>query len=374
MPNNSKFFAAQTEPSAVKAHIVSSYFTAWARVIQKWNSPMGYIDLFCGPGQYDNGKPSAPLLIIQSTLNSPLLIDKMRFIFNDGDPKNISRLKDIIAEVDRSSLLSSKISYYSEMIDQAFHSRLEIPPNMPVLSFVDPFGYKGLTMDLINLLISNAGSDCIFFFNYNRINMALSSNTKFDDHLRGLFGDVRTQELKSKLSVLRPAQREPAVIQALIEALCENQSNYVLPFKFYSTEMLRTSHFIVFVTKHPTACRIMKQIMYSNSAKDSDGIATFSCEDTQQFDGEYEQLTLLDRPIDVLEHKLQNKYHGKIVQVSALCDEIDCDFSNHFVSKNVKDVLKRLELSGKIEVQSGRKQKMRSGVLNMPDSAIILFK
>jgi len=374
MSNNPMFFAEQTEPSAVKAHIVSSYFTAWARVIQKWNSPMGYIDLFCGPGKYDNGKLSAPLLIIQSTLNNPSLISQMNFIFNDGDPKNISKLKDTIAEVDHRSLLTGKIKYYNEMIDQSFHSRLEIPPNMPVLSFVDPFGYKGLTMDLINLLINNAGSDCIFFFNYNRINMALSSNTKFDDYLKGLFGEIRTHELKAKLATLRPAQREPVVIQALIDALCENQSNYVLPFKFYSTEMLRTSHFIVFVTKHPTACSIMKQIMYSNSAKDSDGVATFSCEDSQQFDGEYEQLTLLDRPIDVLEHKIQGKYHGQIVRVADLCDEIDCDFSNHFVGKNVKDVLRKLEMEGKIEVQSGRKQKMRSGVLNMPDNAIILFK
>ena len=52
MPDNTAFFLEQTEQSAVKANIVASYFIAWARVIQKWNSPMGYIDLFCGPGKY----------------------------------------------------------------------------------------------------------------------------------------------------------------------------------------------------------------------------------------------------------------------------------------------------------------------------------
>ena len=100
MPSNSAFFEVQTEQSAVKAHIVSSYFSAWSRVIQKWDGPMAYFDLFCGPGKYENSNPSAPLLIIQSTLANPLLCNKMFFVFNDNDPSNISKLKQSISEID----------------------------------------------------------------------------------------------------------------------------------------------------------------------------------------------------------------------------------------------------------------------------------
>ena len=92
MPSNDVFFTDQSEQSAVKAQIVSSYFSAWSRVIQKWNPPMAYIDLFCGPGKYENDKPSAPLLIIQSTLANPALLNKMNFVFNDKDPNNIAML------------------------------------------------------------------------------------------------------------------------------------------------------------------------------------------------------------------------------------------------------------------------------------------
>ena len=80
MPDNNCFFADQTEQSAVKAHIVSSYFSAWSRVIQKWDTPMAYIDLFCGPGKYGDNNLSAPLLIIESTLENPKLLNKMRFV------------------------------------------------------------------------------------------------------------------------------------------------------------------------------------------------------------------------------------------------------------------------------------------------------
>lgn len=374
MPSNDVFFADQSEQSAVKAHIVSSYFSAWSRVIQKWNTPMAYIDLFCGPGKYENDKPSAPLLIVQNTLANPALLHKMSFVFNDKDSNNTVMLQQSISQLDENAKLKGRIQFYNETVEQDFYSQLNIPANMPVLSFVDPFGYKGLTMNLINRLINNSGSDCIFFFNYNRINMALSSNTKFDEHLKSLFGDKRTAELKKQLAHQPPERREPIVLNALIDALRENKSNYVLPFKFYSTEMLRTSHFIIFVTKHPLACKIMKQIMYSNSAKDSDGVATFSFEDSRNFGAGFEQLTIFDRPIQSLRDDILRKYTGRTVSVGSICNDVDCDFSSHFVSKNVKDVLKELELEGKISVTTGRKQKYRNGKLNMPDGAVIQFE
>lgn len=373
MPENEVFFSDQTEQSATKAHIVSSYFTAWSRVIKKWDCKMAYIDLFCGPGRYGDNKPSAPVQIIQSTLNDPVLIEKMMFLFNDYDTANIDSLQKEISALDVDGKLK-RISFLSETMDLDIHNKLSIPKNIPVLSFVDPFGYKGLSRELINKLIANSGSDCIFFFNYNRINMALSSNTKFDEHLVGIFGEERTHSLKALLAPLTPTQREPAVINALVEALIEEKGNYVLPFKFYSTGNLRTSHFIVFVTKSHVACKIMKQIMYSNSAKDSDGVATFSFEDSHNFAGKYTQLSMFDGPIKALECLMVSRHHGHTVTVQQLCDEVDCDFANQFVSKNVTDVLKKMELAGKISVIDGRKVKMRGGVLTMPKSAVIQFQ
>lgn len=162
MPDNNRFFADQTEQSAVKAHIVSSYFSAWSRVIQKWDRPMAYIDLFCGPGKYGDNNLSAPLLIVQSTLENPRLLNKMSFVFNDCDSNNIASLKKSIIQIDTNGILSQRVQYYNETVEAGFHNRLRIPKNMPVLSFVDPFGYKGLTSNLISYLISNSGSDWVF--------------------------------------------------------------------------------------------------------------------------------------------------------------------------------------------------------------------
>ena len=124
MPSNDVFFVDQSEQSAVKAHIVSSYFSAWSRVIQKWNTPMAYIDLFCGPGKYENDKPSAPLLVVQNTLANPALLNRMNFVFNDKDPNNISMLKQAISQIDENSKLKARVQYYNETVEQDFYNRL----------------------------------------------------------------------------------------------------------------------------------------------------------------------------------------------------------------------------------------------------------
>ena len=372
MPTDTFFLDPPTEQSQLKAKIVVHYFTAWSRVIQKWETPMAYVDLFCGPGKYNDGSLSTPLQIVQQTLGDWDLSRKMSFTFNDCDEAKVASLQQSILQLDADNKLSKRISYHHLTVEQDFYKRVNIPPGVPVLSFVDPFGYEGVTVRLIDRLIANRGSDCIFFFNYNRINMALS-NTKFDEHLESLFGVSRTAELKRELSALSPELRELSILNALVEALLEQKGNYVLPFKFYSAQMKRTSHFIIFVTKHPTACRIMKNIMYANSAKDSDGVATFSLQDSRNFGDRFDQISMFNRPFQSLYDSILHQYQGRTVKVSTLCNQADNDIHSHFVSKNVKDVLRRLEEEGRIVVVDGRKQKSRNGLLNMPDAATVQF-
>ena len=75
---------------------------------------------------------------------------------------------------------------------------------VPTLLFVDPWGYKGLSLNLIDSVLKNWGCDCIFFFNYNRINMGLN-NENVKEHMDALFGEQRANELRHKLSPLLPA-------------------------------------------------------------------------------------------------------------------------------------------------------------------------
>lgn len=369
--NDTSFFDVPSEQSRIKIKIVVDYFKSWSSIIDnKWNKniPMGYVDLFCGPGKYNDGSESVPLQLINYVMNNPPICERMYFLFNDVNEDSLDNLRNCVSIIAKDNSLVDHIVFSNRMIEfntaQRFHIKDE---NMPILSFVDPFGYKGLTIDLINKLIQNRGSDCIFFFNYNRINMALSNNNIFDAHLNGIFGS-RTQELKQALKGLTPNQREPKILEALVEALCQGNSNYVIPFKFYSKEMIRTSHFIVFVTKHPMGCKVMKNIMYNNSAKDADGVASFEFKDSNNFSNEYEQLSIFNRPFDSLCSELLE--YNQSYSVQEICDKYDKDFKSRFVGRNVKDALIKLEADGKISVFN-RKIKTRKGKTCMPDNSVI---
>lgn len=59
------FFKNQREDSRIKMRIVTNYFAAWANIVGSSppNRPLAYLDLFAGPGSYDDGNLSTSVLI-----------------------------------------------------------------------------------------------------------------------------------------------------------------------------------------------------------------------------------------------------------------------------------------------------------------------
>src|SRR5687768_8468569 len=94
--SNESFFKKAKEPSKVKAQIVSKYFDAWANIIcshlqkQKLKRPsteevIGYIDLFAGPGRYEDGTMSTPLLIVENASKNMAHRRMLKTVFNDAE-------------------------------------------------------------------------------------------------------------------------------------------------------------------------------------------------------------------------------------------------------------------------------------------------
>ena len=61
------FFEEQSEQSLVKTTLVTKYFGAWATIMmsRRYIDKIAYIDLFAGPGRYNDGTPSTPLRILR---------------------------------------------------------------------------------------------------------------------------------------------------------------------------------------------------------------------------------------------------------------------------------------------------------------------
>jgi hypothetical protein len=99
------FFAERSDESEVKARIVEKYFDAWGRVMvavakkSGRNRKLAYIDLYAGPGRYQDGSASTPLLVLQRAIANPDLCAMLATLFNDMDEDNSHTLANEIAKL-----------------------------------------------------------------------------------------------------------------------------------------------------------------------------------------------------------------------------------------------------------------------------------
>lgn len=224
------FFDESTEQSRVKAAIVRDYFWAWAKIVlKKQPGRIAYVDLFAGPGRYKDGTKSTPLLVLEKAIADPAMRERLVTTFNDENPSNISLLKAEVASLPGVEKLKYRPDVDIGVVGDETVRAFQKVKLLPTLLFADPWGYKGLSLKLIGSFLKDWGCDCVFFFNYNRINAALN-NEAVKEHVDALFGIECAQRLRESLGGLPPYEREASIIEALCEAVAELGAPYVLPF------------------------------------------------------------------------------------------------------------------------------------------------
>ena len=221
---DNNFFTEQTEQSEAKARIVQKYFWAWAKVMitQKHVERIAYIDLFAGPGRYKSGTLSTPMLILTEALKDPALCEALVTIFNDQDKSSSSSLEAAIKSLDGIDKLQHQPKVYTSEVGTEIAEMFETNHLVPTFFFVDPWGYKGLSLRLINSVLKDWGCDCVFFFNYNRISMGLN-NSVVQEHMESLFEKDQLEQLRKEIEGVNPVLRE----QMIVEGICQSIKSYL---------------------------------------------------------------------------------------------------------------------------------------------------
>ncbi len=346
-----EFFREQQEHSEIKAAIVSDYFSAWSGVmigVQKRYPDRGqtlvYMDLFSGPGKYDDGTESTPLLIMRQAIEKPDLRDRLVAIFNDKLEKNAAALDGALKALPGIDNLKYQPQVFSSEVDEKVVKQLESRRWPPTFLFVDPFGYKGLSLRLISSVLKHWGCDCVFFFNYNRINPGLA-NENVSKHVDEIFGEARANKIRRRLETerVRPNDRESFIVDEMKLALEEECGKFVLPFRFRAPDGARTTHHLFFVSKHFLGYSIMREVMRTHSHK-SEAVGKL---EYNPADARLPSLFNLLRPLSDLEDMLLTDCAGKSFKNR---DEL---FESHsvgkpYVIKEYKEVLCRMEKEGKV--------------------------
>lgn len=352
------FFEKQTLSSKVKANIVSEYFPKYCSIIIKKHVPekIGYLDLFSGPGMYEDGNPSTPILIARNCMKDEDLKNRVWMVFNDKCYSE--QLKENFNKEFPEGTFKNKPHFGHSTVGESQEINDFIVKNtckgrfneQPSVLFIDPWGYKGIETNVLSQFLSYWGNELFIFINSKRINPALE-NDKFEEPMRCLFPnsyDKVKMEIRNKRTV---SERLQFIIDNLgkeYEALLKSRVYYTA-FKFQEEDIETTSHFILHLSKNKRGFDLVKQIYndFANVGTIFDGVNTYTF-DVKKITNPVEELfDTNSENIDALKNMLLEEYKGRTITSYDLFEEHqqNCLYSrSHYVK-----ALRRLVEEGAVE-------------------------
>lgn len=296
------------------------------------------------------------LCILEKAVADEKLRERLVTLFNDKDDDNTQSLAVSISQIDGIGKLKSYPKILNQEVGSEMVKMFTSFQMIPTLFFVDPWGYKGLSLQLIDAVVKDWGCDCLFFFNYNRINMGMS-NDFVASHMNALFGQERADALREKLGQLSSDERETTIVEEICQAIIEigGGKRYVLPFAFRNESGKRTSHHLIFVSKGFKGYEEMREVMAQESSSSIGGVASF----------EYSPASIrqpllfsLTRPIEDLEVMLLKDFAGcKLTMLDVYkAHNVGLPYGVlPYIKKNYKTALVNLYAKGRIQAPKKKK-------------------
>ena len=307
--SNEEFFKQQRANSAMKTEVVSAYFEAWSNVMTSaQNDVVQYFDLLCGPGRYEDGTPSTPLKIVEIAARHPILRSKLRIVFSDQDEEMLKRLKKELHELPATHDLRYKPLVMKGDAVNVDSRILSASQRHPTFSFVDPFGYRALSREVISGLLKGWGNDVVLFFNYSDVNRAIS-NSVMTGNMTDLFGQERSLNLRGELDGLLPHQRKQIIVDGMVDALTERVKALGLPFGFTVAGTQRESHHLIFLSKHIRGYEIMRDVMLKRNNRTGEDLRSLGYSDINE---DTPFLFEFSQQLSNLPSRLLEKYSGGV--------------------------------------------------------------
>lgn len=222
----------------MKAEIVHKYVLAWAAIVlnPKYNATgeAAYVDLFSGPGSYDDGARSTPLLITEQVLKKSQLRDGLRMFFNDIGRSLTNSLRQEIQALSQIETLRHAPSFSSEPTSIALIESFGLSRDIPQFYFLDQFGWAEITPSLIRRIFMNQKCDCAFFLRTPRV-IAAVTNPNSEQRMASLFGMARLESLRASFKQ-SPREKEAIILDCLKATMKEAGAAHFLPFAFRISE------------------------------------------------------------------------------------------------------------------------------------------
>jgi three-Cys-motif partner protein len=368
--SSKKFFAEQSAHSRVKADIVFKYVTAWATVIlnPRFNQKReaAYIDLFSGPGSYEDGARSTPLLIVEEVLKKQLLREGLKTYFNDLSSAHTESLRQEIGSLSGIHNLRWTPVYTSAPASISLIDSFKLASEVPQFFFLDQFGWADVSPAIIKRIFLNRKCECAFFFRTPRV-IAAVTNPNSESTMQTLFGTARLNSMRASFASAT-CEREAIVLNELKETMREAGATHFQPFPFRLREDNSPKQHLIYLGQHEKGLAIMKDIMGATSSAHHSGVPLmgFSEAPTQH-------LLFEPDPIPILQADLLSAFAGRAVSVAEVFAEHH-PTNERFLLRNYQEALRRLELSSAVSaIPPAQDRPKRTGTVTMGEMVKIIF-
>lgn len=335
MSDNKNFFANQTDSSRVKATIISEYFPQYCRIISRRHTPrrFGYFDMFAGPGIYDDGSLSTPLLIAKNCYEDSFLRDRVWMVFNDmayGD-----KLKENFEQYYQSGTFPNEPFFANRTFGEwskidSFLTRntmVGFYNECPTLLFIDPWGYKHINTSVLAQFLTRWGNEVFIFVNTKRLNAAFEQ-PDFQDALRTVFPLTYNEVKDNKKFVSgKPENRHKFIINHLADEFRRILGGVVFytAFEFREEEQETPSHYLLHVTKGAKGFELVKTVYskYANVPRVLEGmesVETYTFDPKKKFPDWFDE-DFKQENINKLKNELCQKYSGKTIAAEKMFND-----------------------------------------------------
>ena len=254
------------EPHTRAKHaILQRYLQAWTAILASGGFPeILYIDGFAGPGRYSKGEDGSPVIALRAALNlhaRSTTGTRFRFLFVEKDPERAQMLEKIVAGANTLEKFNVDVvggETFETVFDELFNLFMSGRRRTPVFLFIDPFGWTGAPLSIIQEVMGYPSCEVLVTFMYEEINRFIR-NPDQEKNFDALFG---TEDWQGVFQIADPIERNRFLHGLYMRQLREDaRSKYVRSFEMRNKKDA-VDYYLFYATNNMTGLKKMKEAMW----------------------------------------------------------------------------------------------------------------
>lgn len=337
--------------------VLEHYLNAWFPILgmTDWNSRILFVDGFAGPGEYTGGEEGSPVVAMRVLAEHSArerINAEVVFLLIESESARAQHLEGLVARWRPKLPPSVRVhvregTFDASMTDVLEHLEEHREHMAPAFVMIDPFGVRGMPMEIIKRILANPMCEVYVSFMWESMNRFVSQ-PGFEAHLDSLFGTNEWREGR----MLSGAARKDFLHGLYRRQLRHAGAEQVVLFHLFKGDRLKYS--IFFGTRHTLGSDRMKKAIWK--------VAPFG--DFSFRGGAQDQMVLLgvaQPDPESLGNALQDRFgDAGWVTIEDILDFVRSDQTVFHDSQVKKPVLKPMEQAGRIDVDETTRKKRGS--------------